>query len=190
MIENNKVPNHNFDFYMRTNSMPNVDDISENLYDVSKVNPQVFSASKNSFLNKKLQMKLPLRIPQNPEIERQTQLMVSNYTPYEGCDPDVRPKIFIPQANYLLTCDWEGVVKQFGLSDLILHRTYYNTQITRGARSMAATIDSKNLFIADLDGFVFYYSMESNSNDLIYHNRVELHTAAIRAMAITHDDKY
>lgn len=60
LIENTKPTNQTYDWYMRTTSMPNVDDIEidDNIYDVSK-NSNLITGAKNSFMNKKLQMKLP-----------------------------------------------------------------------------------------------------------------------------------
>jgi WD40 repeat protein len=93
-----------------------------------------------------------------------------------------------PRANYVFTCDWDGILKQFSLSDFSLYRTF-NKVIKKGARKMCATKNSRHLFIGDLDGFIKHYTFEEDG-DLKHRNFFRDHESAIRAMALTHDDQF
>jgi WD40 repeat protein len=86
-----------------------------------------------------------------------------------------------PRANYVFTCDWDGILKQFSLSDFSLYRTF-NKVIKKGARKMVATRNSRHLFIGDLDGFIKHYTLEDDG-DLKHRNFFRDHDSAIRAMA-------
>ena len=111
--------------------------------------------------------------------------------PYEGfIDVHNReypaPWISWPKSNFLLTCDWDGILKQFSLADFCLYKTY-NKIIKKGARQMVATKNSKHIIISDLDGFIKHYSYEDNG-EIKYRNFIKAHDEAIRTMALTNDD--
>ena len=113
--------------------------------------------------------------------------------PYEGfIDVDKRaypdPMTTWPKSNFLLTCDWDGIQKQFSLADFCLYKTY-NKIIKKGARKMVATKNSRHIIISDLDGFIKHYTFEENG-DIKYRNFIKAHDGAIRAMCLTNDDSF
>jgi WD40 repeat protein len=108
--------------------------------------------------------------------------------PYEGHGSLYKPQNYDKKSNYLLTCDWDGKLKQFSLQDFELHRTYENSH-SKGARTMVATHNSQHIFIADLDGGLTYYTLEAEMS-MVFRSKTKEHESAIRAMAITHDDTF
>ena len=110
--------------------------------------------------------------------------------PYEGYNHSPLYKAYHPRGNYLLTCDWDGILKQYSINDLALYRSYNNLNLTKGARAMVATKNSKHIFIADLDGNLVHFTIEKTYEGIHFQQRSKEHESAIRAMAITHDDKY
>lgn len=109
--------------------------------------------------------------------------------PYEGYkihpDPPILP---YPRSNFLFTCDWDGVIKQFSVADLSLFKQFH-CSIKKGARKMVTTRDSRHIIIADLDGYLSHFTLELDG-DLKSRGFTREHDTAIRAMALTHDDQF
>lgn len=112
--------------------------------------------------------------------------------PYEGYatrqSPPKATSFIMPQYNFCLTCDWDGIIKQWSQHNHSLYRTYDNPA-TKGARAMVSTKNSAHLFIGDMDGAISHYSI-INETELYFIAKTKQHDIAIRVMAITHDDSF
>lgn len=119
-----------------------------------------------------------------------------NY-PYEGyvmkLNPPQPTTFIMPHFNYLLTCDWDGIIKQWDHQTLNLHRTY-DEPSTKGARAIAITKNSKHIFVGDMGGGICHYTVVDDAAlkdpSLFFIAKHQEHSHAIRVMTITHDDTF
>ena len=116
--------------------------------------------------------------------------------PYEGYAVKLNPPkpttFIMPHFNYLLTCDWDGIIKQWDHQTLDLHRTY-DEPSTKGARAIAITKNSKHIFVGDMGGGICHYTVVDDAHQnpsLFFIAKHKEHSHAIRVMAITHDDTF
>ena len=111
--------------------------------------------------------------------------VVANVT--ESSELMVDKKLF-PRKNYIITCDWDGILKQFSLRDFIMHKSY-NKIVKKGARQMVCTKDSQHQIISDMDGYIKHYTLEKNG-EIKFRNFFKCHSTAIRAMCQSQDDQF
>jgi len=98
--------------------------------------------------------------PENPKMTESVHYMKFNRSeiPYEGyrVHPD-KPTLPYPRSNFLFTVDWDGVIKQFSVSDFSLVKQFHSV-IKKGARKIVTTRDSRHLIISDLDGCLSHFT--------------------------------